>query len=1654
MNKLLKLVLAFSMVFTLIHIQPTKASSEPATYPSVQSYETSGEGSFTLSNSSRFFILVNDKTIQNKDLENDVKLMSSEYFAKGLTTSAMNIHVGIESEIQAGDIVIVMEEISETSHQEGYKIVLDENATITAPNVDGLFNGMRTLQRGLIANDKAMPYGTIIDYPGVEERSFHLDAARKYFSVDWIKALIKDLSYQGFSSLQFHFSENEGYRFESETLEALDGWNYPSDGYYTKDQLSEIIQLAKQYHIDFYPSFDTPGHADYILNYLPSSWDITDKWPSDFRSTQVFDIFDEPEAKAFVASLFHEYAKFFSEQGCKYFNIGGDEFLNNFNLMSNDQYKKVIDYFNEMAAIVKSYGMIPRAWNDGIMFGDYTGYELDPDIQICYWSGPSGTAKITKFMENGNKVMNYSDAWMYYVLGQWWMSAANPSGERVYNEWQPGMTPSPGDVFEVPYPENFLGASFAVWCDTPSMLTEAQIASNIFMRTRAMSEKSWNPTKAVGTYSTFETLVNKVGRVAGYDAQLPNPGSVTYTENIGKVTLKFVDENNDTIQNDKEYYGILTSEYNLFDKVNIYGYRVLNTSDALIGTYEVEDKVITIQYELYTDYSQLEALLENELVEQDYIAETYGAYKEAYAKASAIYANKDAHQSVVDEAVEELSDAIKKTVSIENYALYVETAYPLTNSGYTSGYDAYQSAVKAAKEVLYDENSNASALDAALQSINQAKANLVQNSGDANISISATLSAYTTYVYSNMLDGNMNTKCWFDNAQVAGDSITFTFDKAVNMSSMTITQPSNVGADVIDGADIMVAGSDGVFSKVGSMTASDLSKTVSFTAREVKTVKIVLTASKDNWYQISEVSFVYEDIEADTTLKDMIVEAESLEIAGKDNTLVHNMINALINAQKVYVNNGSGENEKIALRSAIDALLDGEVNKGPLNALISQVNALDESAYTSVSWNTMKEVYDRANALYNNEEATQVEVSAMVVELKEAMDALEKVGDKTALQALIEEAEDIDLDRASAESVATLEEALNVANIVLAKQEASQAEVDEAIENLQDAIDGLDFGELKAENLINTSANSGVSIVSYSSEYTPESQTAAKVLDYNNSSFWHSNWAGTDTLPQYIIFDLGKTYDVSDITFLPRQDGTSYNGDILEAQILVGDSIDNLSNTGTYTFETTGSGVNTQLANRSEFKRIMLENACGRYVKFVVTKSAADTAAGQNQWATMAEIRFYGKEPSTLEPANKDALNASIAAAEQLVENDYTEDSWNAVAESLAAAKVIAEKEDATQEEVDAALVSLDLAMEKLEEKPDVQETNKTVLKAILDLCETKLAEADKYTDESIAELQRLYNLGMMTYNEPTVSQEVVNSCVARLQEAIAALEEKPLLSAPTKVENLVAEDTNYKTVTLTWDAVEGATAYDVYRKSYKEGATFELETTVEEPTYESVGVMTGKEYAFYVVAKNDAGAAEASEEVAMATTLKGTVTLGMEKVSTSKFHLSWNKVDGATRYIVYRKRNDDKMKKVLTLGGDVLEYTTAEMPNGDYQFQVKAGRYDSVDRVMTGASNKVNGSVEALKPSVTATAGTKSAKISWKKMEGVTHYQVYRATSSTGKYTKLVTTKELSYTAKSLTKGKKYYFKVRGYKTYKSGTDIKYTVYTPYSSVKSVTAK
>ena len=689
-----------------------------------------------------------------------------------------------------------------------------------------------------------------------------------------------------------------------------------------------------------------------------------------------------------------------------------------------------------------------------------------------------------------------------------------------------------------------------------------------------------------------------------------------------------------------------------------------------------------------------------------------------------------------------------------------------------------------------------------------------------------------------------------------------------------------------------------------------------------------------------------------------------------------------------------------------------------------------------------------------------------------------------------------------------------------ADRHATQEAIDEVVALLSIEAEKLEEISIPtlSENLINTSAETDVKVIDVTSECVKggnpdEDGKASNLLDYNSKTYWHTDYKNVIGMPQSITFDLGQIYVLEDLTFLPRQGAAGPGkGDPIMVKLYGGLDADNLTYLGSKAFDT----ENDVLANRDSFIRVALtEKPLVQYIKFEIIQVGGNVG---NEYANAAEMRFYGSEPIVVEvdktaletlvnkaneldpyaykdfmpvmdalfeasgvlanenatqaevdaalealqaaidtleenapvvTVDKAALNEAIAAAEALAEADYSRKSWSNLQTALTAAKEVAADENATQEVVDQAVSSLEAKKAAL--------VNVVAAKEAIAAAEAKLAEADKYTDETVAELTTAYNNAVYAINSNIgYVQADADMHAANINNAIAALVEKPVepeLTAPAKVENVKAKDTDYKTITLTWDASETATAYDVYRKAY-DSEEFKLYKTVEDTTVAVTGVMTGKEYAFYEVAKNEVGAAQACETVAQATTLHGKVTLAIEKVSTSKFKLSWNAIDGATRYIVYRKRNDDKMKKVLTLGSKDLTYTTAEMPNGDYQFVLKAGRYDSTDRVMTKASNTVKGSVKKVAPAVTLKADTKSIKVSWKKMEGVTHYQVYRATSEDGKYTKLTTTKELSYTAKSLSSGKKYFFKVRGYKTYKSGEEIKYSVYTPYSTIKYTTAK
>ena len=265
------------------------------------------------------------------------------------------------------------------------------------------------------------------------------------------------------------------------------------------------------------------------------------------------------------------------------------------------------------------------------------------------------------------------------------------------------------------------------------------------------------------------------------------------------------------------------------------------------------------------------------------------------------------------------------------------------------------------------------------------------------------------------------------------------------------------------------------------------------------------------------------------------------------------------------------------------------------------------------------------------------------------------------------------------------------------------------------------------------------------------------------------------------------------------------------------------------------------------------------------------------------------------------------------------------------------------------------------------------------------------------------------------------------------------LAPALHSVENLVAKQIDYKTIELNWDKVEHATSYDIYQKTNNDFTQIATSTT---PSITISKLKTGKAYQYYVIAKNNDIQSTPSEIVAFTTKLEGKVQLSIEQATNTTFTLRWNQIDGATRYIIYRKYNTEAYKKVLTLGKDALSYTTSSLPAGTYHFIVKAGRYDSIDRVMTNNSNEVEGTSIYEAPKLSASLQNNQCLLNWTKLTGIPYYQIYRATSLNGTYRLIKTTKDTSYLA---TYKSNYHYKVRGYRTYQDNK-----LYTPFSNIET----
>ena len=174
---------------------------------------------------------------------------------------------------------------------------------------------------------------------------------------------------------------------------------------------------------------------------------------------------------------------------------------------------------------------------------------------------------------------------------------------------------------------------------------------------------------------------------------------------------------------------------------------------------------------------------------------------------------------------------------------------------------------------------------------------------------------------------------------------------------------------------------------------------------------------------------------------------------------------------------------------------------------------------------------------------------------------------------------------------------------------------------------------------------------------------------------------------------------------------------------------------------------------------------------------------------------------------------------------------------------------------------------------------------------------------------------------------------------------------------------------------------------------------------------------------------------------------------TTSSITLSWSKSTGAAGYELYQY-NSSKKKWQLVTRTSSNSYKVKKLKTGTtYQFKVRAYKSVSGKKYYSPYSSALKWSTKPVASKITSISSkSKKATMKWKKVSGVNGYEIYMSTSKNGKYSKVKTitkAKTVKYTKSSLKKNKKYYFKVRAYKTV-NGKKI----YSSFSSVKTIKIK
>ncbi len=509
---MIKNLLPFLLVALLIQVRAQHAIIPiPVEYKETRSGFVFDEPVFLDIQSSNKQVTQHAKLFKNKILKTGIELSDTDSSGKKIT---INLLDKFNSEL--GD--------------EGYLLTVKADIiAITANKAAGIFYGFQSLQQVIFAaavkksGKIEITACKIKDYPRFGWRGLMLDVSRHFFTVDEVKAYIDQMVQYKFNVLHWHLTDDEGWRIEIKSLPKLTeigAWRverygrfgetrpYPKPGekatyggFYTHEQIKDIIRYAADRNITIVPEIDVPGHSMAALAAYPEL--STQKEPKFVNPGSKFaewyeggrfemlieNMLNPTDEKVyeFLDKVFTEVAELFPGE---YIHMGGDECYHGFweadptvqqfmkaNNLANTH--ELQSYFvGRVEKIISSKGKKMIGWDEILEGG------LTKSAAVMGWRGMKGGIKAAKM--GHHVVMTPTDfAYLDYTQGD--HSVENPIYADLSLEKTYSFEPIPDGV----EPKYILGGQGNLWTEVIPNLPFAFYMT--YPRAFALSEVLWSP---------------------------------------------------------------------------------------------------------------------------------------------------------------------------------------------------------------------------------------------------------------------------------------------------------------------------------------------------------------------------------------------------------------------------------------------------------------------------------------------------------------------------------------------------------------------------------------------------------------------------------------------------------------------------------------------------------------------------------------------------------------------------------------------------------------------------------------------------------------------------------------------------------------------------------------------------------------------------------------------------------------------------------------------------------------------------------------------------------------------------------------------------------------------------------------------------------